>query len=104
MVLLRAQHQNRGANGMAQMAIQRTTVSKTETGFSVEVVLASEADLETATEFVRLRLPVAIPEDIPIRHRSPRFPRLQQAVLANAYKAIKDEIDHLTAAMHGIPD
>lgn len=79
------------------LKIQSTKVTETPKGFSVEMILSSSPDVETAPDVVQLRATLDTSD------RYPRLAELQKAALQHARAAIKTEIDRLQAAQGRTP-
>ena len=82
---------------MATMTVRSTKVTEQPQGFAVELTLSNDAELETASGLLHLRVSVDIGEQYP------RLARLQQAALADARLAIDAEIDRLSQLLRQLP-
>lgn len=80
-----------GGPGMS-IKIQSTKVTETATGFVVEMIVSSAANLETAADLVQFRVTLGTDD------RYPRFAELQREALRHARDVLDDEIQRLAAA------
>ena len=73
----------------ATLKIRSTTVVETPAGFSVDLTLASQADLESASDLVQIHAAFGTDD------KGPRLVALQRVVLERVQIAIAAEIQRL---------